>query len=508
MVGQKLGQYRLLQRIARGGMGTVYLAVDEILDREVAIKILDADVDEPERFRTEATTIARLSHPGIATVHELIQGEQCAMVMELVRGETFEQLIERLGRLPAEHAADLCMQALSALAYSHRMGVIHRDLKPSNLMITTAGAVKIMDFGVARVIGSAHRTQAGFTMGTPAYMAPEQVKGETVDARTDLYAMGIILFRLITGTLPFNGKTPFAVAQSHVSDAPPSVRALNPDLPEWAEEVAARALAKAPDDRFQSADEFRHVLRRHLIHSGTNVASRNNDPTEPLAITTPPRSRLRSLAVWPSIAAAVLVIGVMGTRPWWESSPRPVLSVAPTRLAASGLPISSYGALLPALRGRNVTAEAERTGEAVTRPRAETATPAIPAAFGRVKIVTLDGAKTISRDVVLNLSTDQMLLLPNDGGAPLTVFPYREIQQATYVRARDPRWDPSLSAPQGKINGAGLLARARHWLVVQTKAAYAILQLDGDQTTGILQTFEGRSGLKITRPAGEKSESR
>src|SRR5580765_8048995 len=127
MVGQKLGQYRLLERLARGGMGTVYLAIDETLDREVAIKILDADVDDPERFRTEATIIARLNHPGIATVHELVQGHQCAMVMELVRGETFEQLLDRLGHLTPEHSADLCMQALSALAYSHRMGVIHRD---------------------------------------------------------------------------------------------------------------------------------------------------------------------------------------------------------------------------------------------------------------------------------------------------------------------------------------------------------------------------------------------
>jgi serine/threonine protein kinase len=507
MVGQKLGQYRLMERLARGGMGTVYLAIDETLDREVAIKILDADVDDPERFRTEATIIARLNHPGIATVHELIQGQPCAMVMELVRGETFEQLLDRLGHLTPEHSADLCMQALSALAYSHRMGVIHRDLKPSNLMISTSGAVKIMDFGVARVIGSAHRTQAGFSMGTPAYMAPEQVKGDPVDARTDLYAMGVIFFRLITGRLPFEGKTPFAVAQSHVNDVPQPVKQLNPDLPEWTEEICTRALAKAPDDRFQTADEFRHVLRRFLNRSDTAI-SRSNDRTEPLAITPHPAGR-RRVAAWSSIAAAVMVIGVAGTRLWWKKSPNPVPPTAARsgQLIASALPISSYGRLLPSLRGRLLTADqSDRESEPSPGVAIERATLASAAAFGHVKMFTLDGDKTNSRDIIVNLSRDQMMLLPSDGGAPLTVLPYRDVQQATYVRARDPRWDPSLSAPAGRVGGVGIFSRPRHWLVVQTKEAYAILQLDGNQSANILQTFENRTGLKITRADGKKTE--
>src|SRR5215471_14946238 len=165
MVGRRLGQYRLVEHLANGGMGSVYRAVDETLDREVAIKLFE-DFDDLERFRTEATTIARFNHPGIATVYELFQDEQWVMVMELIRGETLEQLLDRRGPLSVEHAADVCMQTLTALAHSHGMGVIHRDLKPSNLMITTSGMVKIMDFGVAWVMGSAHRTHAGFTMGT------------------------------------------------------------------------------------------------------------------------------------------------------------------------------------------------------------------------------------------------------------------------------------------------------------------------------------------------------
>jgi serine/threonine protein kinase len=506
MVGQKLGQYRLLERLARGGMGTVYLAIDETLDREVAIKILDGDVDDHERFRTEATIIARLNHPGIATVHELIQGDRYAMVMELVQGETFEQLLGRLGHLTPQHAADLCMQVLSALAYSHRMGVIHRDLKPSNLMITTSGAVKIMDFGVARVMGSAHRTQAGFTMGTPAYMAPEQVQGDPLDARTDLYAMGVIFFRLITGRLPFEGKTPFAVAQSHVNDAPQPLRELNPDLPQWTEDICARALAKAPDDRFQTADEFRHVLRRFVDRPDTATLD-GDDHTEPLAITR--RSPRQRVEVWSSIAAAVLVIGVAGTRLWSSRSPQPAPPkvVRSARLTASPLPISSYGRLLPLLRGSVLTADqSDGEGQPTTAVAVESARLASLAAFGHVKMFTLDGDKTNSRDIVVNLSGDRMMLLPTDGGAPITELAYRDVQQAIYVRARDPRWDPSLSAPAGRVGGAGIFSRARHWLVVQTKQAYAILQLDGNQPENILQTFENRTGLKVLRPDGNKRE--
>jgi hypothetical protein len=175
-------------------------------------------------------------------------------------------------------------------------------------------------------------------------------------------------------------------------------------------------------------------------------------------------------------------------------------------LTASALPISSYGRLLPSLRGRHLRSDRKDSDSEPTTVANTTAIVASPAAFGHVKMFTLDGDKTNSRDIVVNLSGDQMMLLPNDGGAPITVLPYRDVQQATYVRARDPRWDPSLSAPAGKVGGAGIFSRARHWLVVQTKQAYAILQLDNDQSENILQTFENRTGLKIARPDGKKTE--
>src|SRR5262245_3008174 len=268
MVGQNVGKYKILDKIGRGGMGTVYRAIDETLHRDVAIKVLNAELNDPEvakRFRAEAITVARLSHPGIATIYELFEHEgEWLMVMEFVRGETLESMVTRMGPLSAQRAAELCMQTLAALAHAHSMGVVHRDLKPANVMITENGAVKVMDFGIARVSGSEHLTNAGFMMGTPAYMAPEQVRGGEVDARADLYAMGVVFYRLTTSKLPFKGDTAFSMVQSQVNDPPTPAISFRHDLPAWVDEVVNRALEKAPEQRFQSAAEFHEAFARCL----------------------------------------------------------------------------------------------------------------------------------------------------------------------------------------------------------------------------------------------------
>src|SRR6476620_972423 len=284
MVGQNIGKYHVEDRLGRGGMGTVYRAIDETLHREVAIKVLNAELNDPEvakRFRAEAITVARLSHPGIATIYELFQHDgQWLMVMEFVRGETLERVAESMGGLSPQRAAEFCMQALTALAHAHSMGVIHRDLKPANLMMTESGAVKIMDFGIARVSGSEHLTSAGFMMGTPAYMAPEQVLGHEIDARADLYALGVVFYRLTTEKLPFKGDTPFAMVQSQVNDPPTPIVLLRSDLPTWADQVVQRALAKAPADRFQSAVEFYEAFSRCLAGLPMAATYNPSGPTE------------------------------------------------------------------------------------------------------------------------------------------------------------------------------------------------------------------------------------
>ena len=265
MIGKTVGKYRVIDRLGRGGMGTVYKAVDETLDREVAIKVLNPELGESDvlkRFRAEAVTLARLNHPGIATLYELHrQGEDLLMVMEFVRGETFHDLSERLGPIAPPQAAHLCMQVLDALAHAHRAGVVHRDLKPANLMVTDTGTVKVMDFGIARVLGAEHFTYGGYMMGTPAFMAPEQVLGREVDGRSDLYAVGVVLYRLLSAQLPFDGDTAVAIIQKQVSEAPKPITHFRPDLPAWCTGIIERALQKAPSARFQSAEQFRAALQ-------------------------------------------------------------------------------------------------------------------------------------------------------------------------------------------------------------------------------------------------------
>jgi serine/threonine-protein kinase len=264
MLGKTVGKYRIVERLGRGGMGTVYKAIDETLDREVAIKVLNADLGDTDllkRFRAEAVTLARLNHPGIATLYELYRDdENLLMVMEFVRGETVHDLCERLGPLAPPQAAHLAMQVLDALAHAHRSGVVHRDLKPANLMVADTGNIKVMDFGIARVLGTEHFTQGGYMMGTPAYMAPEQVLGGDIDGRADLYAVGVVLYRLLSGQLPFSADTAIAMVQKQVNDSPIPIGNHQPGLPSWCARVLDQALAKAPEDRFQTADDFRMAL--------------------------------------------------------------------------------------------------------------------------------------------------------------------------------------------------------------------------------------------------------
>jgi hypothetical protein len=282
MIGKTVGKYKIIEKLGRGGMGTVFKAVDETLDREVAVKAVNAGALEEEalkRFRAEAMMLAKLNHPRIATVYELTRSDdELLMVMEFVAGETFEALVARTGALPVERAIALCMQVLDALGHAHEAGIVHRDLKPANLMVTRSGDVKVMDFGIARVLGTEHLTTDGFMMGTPAYMAPEQVRAGEIDRRADLYSVGVVLYRLVTGRLPFKADTAFAMIQSQLSDPPTPLREVRPDLPEWLEVVLTRALSKLPDDRYQSAALFREALEAGL--GGASATSLKRVPVE------------------------------------------------------------------------------------------------------------------------------------------------------------------------------------------------------------------------------------
>ena len=276
------GRYRLTGRLGRGGMAEVFAARDLRLGRTVAIKVLRPELAEDStariRFTREAHSVASLNHHAVVAVYdtgeEAHAGETVPyIVMELVEGHTVRELLQGDEPPPVDQALIITAGILEALAYSHRHGIVHRDIKPANVIITSTGAVKVMDFGIARALtgASSTMTQTGMVMGTPQYLSPEQALGKAVDHRSDLYATGCMLYELLTLRPPFTGDTPLSVVYQHVQDPPVPPSQANSRVPASLDPLVLRSLAKEPDDRFQSADEFRAHLQHALrtMHQAT-----------------------------------------------------------------------------------------------------------------------------------------------------------------------------------------------------------------------------------------------
>jgi len=269
------GRYRVDELIGRGGMASVYRGWDLTLGRVVAIKVLKRDLANDNAFRTrfrlEAQAASRMSHPTIVRVFDAGEDSEMAadgvvspvpfIVMELVQGSLLKDIIAS-GPVPVEDAVRYVDGILEALEYSHRAGVVHRDIKPGNVMVTEAGQVKVMDFGIARAVSDSSSTVAETTqiLGTAAYFSPEQAKGEPVDARADVYSAGVVLYELLAGRQPFRGESPVAVAYQHVSETPVTPSEVNETVPRSLDAIALRALAKDPFQRYQDAASFREAL--------------------------------------------------------------------------------------------------------------------------------------------------------------------------------------------------------------------------------------------------------
>jgi serine/threonine-protein kinase len=265
MIGVTLGSYEITDKIGSGGVGDVYKAVDHLLGRNVALKFLRpglADCTEVvQRFHAEARTLAQLIHPNIAVLYCMMrEGESLAMVMEYVEGRTFGQLLDA-GPLPPERALPLLLQALEGIGHAHAAGVIHRDIKPSNLMLSGNGCVKVMDFGVARCLGTVRQTRDGHMIGTAQYMSPEQVRGLESDARSDVYALGVLAYEMLTGAVPFDSESEYELCRAQVEETPRSPRSLAPGISAELENVILRALEKDPGDRFPSVYALREALQ-------------------------------------------------------------------------------------------------------------------------------------------------------------------------------------------------------------------------------------------------------
>jgi serine/threonine-protein kinase len=337
------GRYRIMRKLGSGGMADVYLAEDEELGRRVAIKILNdkyaPDDQFVERFRREAKNAAGLSHPNIVSIYDRGEAEGTYYIaMEYLDGRSLKELVVARGPLPIPDAIAATRQVLAALRFAHRKGVVHRDIKPHNVMADADGRLKVTDFGIARA-GVSQMTEAGSIIGTAQYLSPEQARGAPVDQRSDLYSMGVVLYEMLTGQVPFTGESPVEIAMKHLSDTPRPPSLLRPDIPPDLDMVVLRALAKNPEDRFQTAEEMDAELDR--VAAGTGVTAETADAatavlsgtalaSAPTAIVPPRRPPTetrrpsyryaepprRRRPVWPWLLALLLVV-LAGVSGWY-----------------------------------------------------------------------------------------------------------------------------------------------------------------------------------------------
>lgn len=331
------GRYEVIEPVGAGGMADVYRARDELLGREVALKVLSErfahDRSFVERFRREARAAANLSHPNIVSLYDYgAEGNTYFIVMEFIEGRPLSDIISSEGPLLPERAAEIASDVADALQRAHSAGLVHRDIKPGNIMVTTNGQTKVTDFGIVRALGGDAEqtmTQAGMVIGTAAYLSPEQAQGEAIDARSDVYSLGCVLFEMLTGRPPFTGETPLSIAYKHVREQPQRPSSLNPDVPAALDAITLKALAKRPDDRFSSAKEMKADLDRflsgHKVHatpvgagttavapaatSGTRVMEQYEEEAEP-----------RGRGPGWYVAIALIILGLFALLAWLIAS--------------------------------------------------------------------------------------------------------------------------------------------------------------------------------------------
>ena len=326
MIGSKLGSYEVEEEIGRGGMGVVYRASQPKLRRQVAVKVLlphlARDAEFVERFMREARAAAQLHHPGLVTIFDVGERDGTYFFsMQWLQGKTLEEKLEEPGALPVEEVVGVVSQMAAALGFAHEAGVVHRDVKPANVIVDDLGRAVLTDFGIAQAANETRLTRAGSAVGSPDYMAPEQISADPIDARTDLYALGALFHHLLTGEPPYAGDAPIAVAYQHLNAPVPSVREKRPEVAPELDDVVGRLMAKAPEDRYQSADELLAALRDipdlEVDIGNIPIAAGAHRRTAPTPLPVPASAGGPLSSTLARVLLAVLAVVALGSSIYW-----------------------------------------------------------------------------------------------------------------------------------------------------------------------------------------------
>jgi serine/threonine-protein kinase len=317
MIGTVLSdRYRLEAKLGSGGMSTVYLARDEVLDRPVAVKLMHREMtdqaDQLERFNQEARAVAKLSNPNVVAVIDAGEDQgRPYIVLEYVQGETLKQRIARVGALDATEALAYGLEVAQGLGVAHERNMVHRDVKPQNVLIDSTGRAKLTDFGIARELNDEGVTATGRVIGTTDYVAPEQAMGKEVDPRSDIYSLGIVLYEMLTGDVPFEADNQIGVAMKHVNEELPDVQAIRPDISAASARVIDQATAKNPDDRYQTIEEMGDDLQAALEVEAIRAGGTTGEATSVLDAVAPPRRQIPTARTSPWPAVIMLLIALV-----------------------------------------------------------------------------------------------------------------------------------------------------------------------------------------------------
>ena len=322
-------RYQLLEPLGKGGMAFVYRARDLMLERQVAVKVLrenySRDPAFQERFRQEAKAVANLSHPNIVTMHDFgLDDGQLFLVMEYVPGTDLKTLIKQHGRFSPEEAVPLLIQACAGIGYAHRAGLVHCDVKPQNMLVTPDMRLKVADFGIARALSTIHPDEkSDLVWGSPQYFAPEQAAGAAPSPASDVYSLGVIMYEMLTGSLPFQAPTAVELARMHVEDEPPLLSEMIPEISPLLEQIQAKVLSKEPSQRYRTADQLGRVLLNFGNARSAPALALTPEVAQVVVETTPaekvhPASQPIAEIDWASVGLGlVALVAVLGLIPFW-----------------------------------------------------------------------------------------------------------------------------------------------------------------------------------------------